>query len=233
MIFAGCNEKIDFGSDGSNDNSDNKDDDNDNNVDLSGPSITEFINKEKMLDYSYYVQSVECSETGECDSPSNMTVKVSHSLGYTLQISHKKDYTSYYLYDFNDMVARQWSPDREVMGSKVECHGYSIADYNPKNLTELNATIIGREQYFLDGKYVNCTHLIYYLYKTSSPDEINMIYEQWIWDDYGVKIKNHIYRPPEDPHLPDYDMTQTMSNFVFGGLTEEDFQWQTPCTISD
>ena len=223
FLFAGCTQII----------NDSSDSDDNNNNNLSGPTIEELVNREKQYNYSYSVQSISCSDGGDCKSPTNGTVKVGNSFGYRLSISHKEDYNSYYLEDFNQMVARQWSPGYTIMGSEVECHGFSIADDPQYTLVDLNATIVGREIMIVDGVYVNCTHVIYYTYKTSSPDEPNMIYEQWIWDDYGIKVKTHTYRPPDDPYLPDFDLTSTMYNFVFSELTILDFAYPDPCNIMD
>jgi len=164
-----------------------------NNI-LSGPTIQELVDREKQYNYSYSVQSISCRDGTNCNSPTNSTMKIGNSFGYTLGISHKEEYDSYYLTDYNDMVVRQWAPGRLVYGSEVECHGSSIAGTIKKTLIDMNTTIVGRE---------------------------------------GVKVKTHIYRPPDDPHLTDFDLTSTHYNFVFNELTILDFAYPDPCNIID
>jgi len=230
FLLAGCNE---ISNDEDIETENNTGGNSDGNNILSGPTIQELVDREKQYNYSYSVQSISCRDGTNCNSPTNSTMKIGNSFGYTLGISHKEDYNSYYLTDYNDMVIRQWAPGRLVYGSEVECHGSSIAGTIKKTLIDMNTTIVGREKMNIDGNWVDCTHVIYYTYQTYSPDEINMIYEQWIWDDYGVKVKTHIYRPPDDPHLTDFDVTSTHYNFVFNELTILDFAYPDPCNIID
>ena len=234
FFFSGCtqiNNKDDSTS--ANNNSSNG---NNNNI-LAGPTIQELVNREKQYNYSYSVQSLSCPDGQDCKSPTNSTVKIGNSFGYTLSISHKEDYNSYYLTDYNQMVVRQWAPDRLVYGSPVECFGFSIADTTRNTLVDLDAQIVDRGQMLVDGEYVDCTHVIYYTYQKDNDgndtEDVILIYEQWIWDEYGVKVKTHIYRPPDNPHLPDYDVTSTMYNFVFDELTILDFAYPDPCNIVD
>jgi hypothetical protein len=236
FLFSGCNQ-LSNNDDSSSDNGDNVNNGN-NNIVSMGPTIQELVNRERQYNYSYSVQSISCRDGQDCKSPTNSTVKIGNSFGYTLTISHKTDYDSYYLTDYNDMVVRQWAPGYEILGSELECHGFSIANDPPrKTLIDLNAQIIGREQMLVDGEWIDCTHVIYYTYQKddggNDTEDISMIYEQWIWNDYGVKVKTHTYRPPDDPHLPDFDVTSTMYNFVFNELTILDFAYPDPCTILD
>jgi len=224
LLLSGCQEINDM----PNENSDNTT--NNNNNDLSILTIEELMRREKLNDYTYFVESVTCSTVDNCEDPTNMTVKQSNKLNYTLQIIPREGYTSYYLYDFNDNVLRHWSPGFTFEGSAVECYGTSLDDYNPKTLIELNATIQGREKFYYGGEYIDSTYVVYNTYQESSPEEIKLVYEQWIWDEYGVKLKVHIYRP-HDVHLPDYDYTQTMTNYVFGDLSNTDFLWPDPCDV--
>ena len=233
FFFSGCTQISD------NDNStydDSSNNGNNNNI-LTGPTIEELVNKEKRYDYSYSVQSISCPDGKDCKNPTNSTMKIGNSFGYTLNIAHKEDYDSYYLTDYNQMVVRQWAPDRLVYGSHVECFGFSIADTTRKTLVDLDAQIVDRVQMLVDGEYVNCTHVIYYTYQKddegNDTEDVSLIYEQWIWDDYGVKLKTHIYRLPDNPHLPDFDTTSTMYNFVFDELTILDFAYPDPCNIVD
>ena len=227
LIFTGCSEL--------NDDTINNIWDGINN-NLLGPTIEELVELEKQQDYSYSVQSISCDDS-DCDPPSNSTMKISNSLNLTLGISYREGYNSYYLTDYNEMTVRQWAPGYTIMGSEVECSGFSIADTTRKTLVDLNAQILGREKMYVDGEYVNCTHTIYYTYQKDNfgndTEDISLIYENWIWDENGVKVKSHIYRPDEIYYLSDFDMTQTMYNFVFGGLTELDFAYPDPCNIID
>jgi len=232
FLFSGCTQI------NKNDNSTFYDNSNNGKSNIStGPTIQEMVDREKQYDYSYSVQSISCPDGQDCKSPTNSTVKIGNSFGYTLNIAHKGDYDSYYLTDYNQMVVRQWAPDRLVYGSHVECFGFSIADTTRKTLVDLDAQIVDRGQMLVDGEYIDCTHVVYYTYQKddggNDTEDVSLIYEQWIWDDYGVKLKTHIYRPPDNPHLPDFDTTSIMYNFVFDELTILDFAYPDPCDIVD
>jgi len=234
IFLMGCTEQLDF--------DDQSDDDSNSSTNGNGAKhsgndaqiaqiIDDLFDLETQYDYTYYIQTQQCHETGECDPFSNTTAKISNKLNYRLSIYHRDDYDSYYLTDYNEMVARQWAPDRLLQGSAIECYGHAIE--LPGSLKNLNITILDNNPYLYQGEYVDCTHIVYYSYKSSTSDEVQMIFEQWIWNDYGVKLKTHTYRPPEDPHLTDYDSTSYMTNYVFEDLTTLDFAWPDPCNIID
>ena len=209
---------------------------NDNNTDTDrGPTIAELVQRESQHDYIYTSNSSTYID-GRFSSSSNATAKISNSLNLILTINHKEDYDSYYLTDYNEMVARQWAPGYEFQGSEFECHGFSIADSPRKTLLDLNAEIVERVKMTVDGELVNCTEVVYYTYKTDSEgnytDEVNLVYEKWLWDEYGVTVKYHVYRP-YDIHTQEWEMTAVHSDFIFGTLSTEDFEYPLPCNIVD
>ncbi len=196
------------------------------------PTIKQLDERRLALDYKYDQTAITC-QYGKCQE-SRGTIFESNLFMKRKAIGYAENYTSYQVTDFKKLVTYSWFPNQTIMGSEIECHGFSVADNPPnKTLENLGAEIIERGTCSVDGKDVACTKIRHNVYSSPAKETVSYVVEQWIWDEKGLTLTSYNHKPENAFGAADWNVTITMSNFFFPIFKNEDFSVPSPCSVVD